>query len=89
MTLEEAIKKCLTELEKAENKHPKWPTDPIHAAGNMVEEAGETMQACIDACYVDEQWIADAATEAAQTGAMALRFLIGMDDYVCEPGEQK
>jgi hypothetical protein len=75
-------------LKEAEKKHPGWPKDPIHAAGIMAEECGETMQACIDACYSQPSMIHKAAREAAQTGAMAVRFLIGVPNYDCKPGEQ-
>lgn len=80
MKKEEAINIILNELQSAENKWPGWPVDPIHAAGVLIEEAGETMQACLDYSYSegDIQCIID---EAKQTGAMAIRLLINIKNY--------
>ena len=70
----------IQELEKAKAKWPAWPTDPIHAASVLSEEAGELVQACNDFCYscgsVDQMEL-----EARQVGAMALRFLENIDRY--------
>lgn len=68
------------ELRKAELKHPGWPVDPIHAAGIMVEEAGEAMQAAIDYVYADGE-IDKLIVEASQCGAMAIRLLLGIEEY--------
>jgi len=80
MTPESAIELIKNELRKAEEKHPLWPVDPIHAAAILAEEAGELVQACIDYTYKDTDGH-KAVTEAAQCGAMALRFLIGVGKY--------
>ena len=68
------------ELKKAKSKWPNWLNDPIHAASIVSEEAGELVQAANDFCYGDgtkEQMI----LEAAQVGAMAIRFIEGIEDY--------
>ena len=41
-------------LRKAEEKHPCWPDDLIHAVGILAEEAGGAMQAAIDCTYAME-----------------------------------
>ena len=89
MNRQEAIKLICDELDKAEIKFPMWPTDPMHAVGILAEETGEVVQACIDACYWNHIAIHKAKHEAAQVGAMALRFIMSMDLYVCKKGEQK
>lgn len=78
MTLKDAMDLILKELASAEAKHPYWPEDPIHAAAVVSEEAGELTMACNDLCYREDpdRFLYDAIEEAAQTGAMALRFLI-------------
>ena len=69
-----------TELAKAEKKFPGWPDDPVHGAGILVEEAGELMKATLDYYYARHEGIDQMEKEAAQTGAMAIRFLIGISD---------
>lgn len=66
------------ELKKAEQKHPSWPDDPIHAVGIMVEEAGESMRAAIDVFYNGGD-VEHLKKELAQTGAMAIRALINLE----------
>ncbi len=76
----DAVQLIADELRKAKIKHPRWPDDPIHAAGVLVEEAGELMQACLDFCY-DDGTIDRMKEEAAQVGAMAVRFLENIETY--------
>lgn len=68
------------ELRKAEKKHPGWPIDPIHASAILAEESGELTQACIDYVYADTDG-ERAIIEAAQVGAMAIRFLMNIGKY--------
>jgi NTP pyrophosphatase (non-canonical NTP hydrolase) len=71
------------ELVKAEAKHPEWPTDPLHAIAIIGEEFGELTQAVLQVTYEPgKSLITDVQREAAQTAAMALRFLQSMDAYV-------
>jgi len=66
------------------SKHQRWPDDPIHAAGVLVEEAGELMQACLDFCYDDNEHyihVTHMIEAAAQVGAMAIRFLENIETY--------
>lgn len=67
----------LKELDKAEHKYPEWPTDYIHKAAIVQEEAGELTRAALQHCYENGS-AEDMKKEAVQTGAMALRFLLNM-----------
>lgn len=84
--LTEALDGIIDELFSATAHHPEWVTDPIHAAGLVVEEAGELMQAALDHTYPNNNHkegdtLDRMKKEAIQTGAMALRFLIHLQDY--------
>lgn len=70
----------LTELKLAKVKWPAWVDDPVHAAGILNEESGELMQASLDFCYSGGD-IEHMKKEAAQVGAMAIRFLEGVKKY--------
>ena len=67
------------ECDIACTKFPHWPHDNIHRAAIVAEEAGELIQAALQSNYEKHKY-SDMTTEAVQTGAMALRFLIH-----CEP----
>lgn len=71
----------MDELEAAQAKHPDWPTDWIHRAAIVAEEAGETLQAAIDYEYLGEaaEDLARIKKELEQTGAMVLRCLMYME----------
>ena len=82
----EAIYLIREELGKAEMKFPRFPVDPIHAASLVAEEAGELVQATLQATY-DNISIEKAKKEAIHTGATALRFLINLDNYITKPDQ--
>ena len=68
------------ELARARAKFPGWPTDPVHAAAILAEEAGETVQAALGYTYEDgSAWQVQA--EAVQAAAMAIRLLENMSEY--------
>jgi hypothetical protein len=75
MTTEtQAVELVLAELARARKKHPKWPADKIHQAAIVAEEAGELVQAALDARYSGgSQSTID--TEAMHTAATAIRLL--------------
>jgi hypothetical protein len=97
MTIEEQVEeqraltvltRIVEEWKRASKLHPLWPTDVIHAAAILAEEAGETVQAALDLHYkaktdseLSEAW-AHLREEATQTGAMAVRLLTSMGSYV-------
>ncbi len=71
------IRLILAELRKAEQAHPTWPEDNVHAAAIVGEESGELIRAALQEEYEcgskDEM-----VKEAIQTGAMAVRFLLNV-----------
>lgn len=73
-----AVYPILEELERAETKHPAWPSDPIHAAAVVQEECGEMVKAAVQYVYEGGEEKA-LLVEAIQTGAMAIRFLKNFD----------
>lgn len=77
------------ELQRATVKFPKWPTDPIHALGVIHEELGELSKEVLQLVYEPHKSNkAEVRKEAIQTAAMALRFLMSLDQYEYTPGKQ-
>jgi hypothetical protein len=78
----EALLSIMLELERAEEKHPVWPVDLVHAVGIMAGEAGECLKAANH--YREgrqtegKDSLLSVEYEAVQTGAMALRLLINL-----------
>jgi NTP pyrophosphatase (non-canonical NTP hydrolase) len=68
------------ELKSAKSKFPSWPDDPIHAAAILSEEAGEVTKAANE-FYFENGSSLEMVKEAVQVGAMAIRFLEGMETY--------
>jgi NTP pyrophosphatase (non-canonical NTP hydrolase) len=76
----------MAEIGRAISKFPTWPTDPLHAAGVVAEEAGELHKAVLQHTYEPHKASRDdVREEAIQTAAMALRFLSSMDVYLFKP----
>lgn len=68
------IDEILQELKSAEEKHPHFPDDIIHASAIVCEESGELIRAAIQARY--ENGNIDAVKkEAIQTAATCIRLL--------------
>lgn len=63
------------ELRRAKEKHPSWPKDPIHRAAIVNEESGELIRSAIQYVYEGGSF-SSMQTEAIQTAATAIRFLI-------------
>jgi len=74
------VEEILKEMHRAEVLHPNWPTDPVHAAAILSEEAGEVVKAVnnIVEKHLDDS---DYRTEAIQCGAMCLRFLKNLEKF--------
>jgi hypothetical protein len=81
-----AVSDIVAELEQAERKFPGFPTDPVHAAAIIVEEAGELQQAALQFTYEGGGFDC-LYKEAVQTGAMALRFLLNIGAMKMRPSE--
>lgn len=70
------------ELRRAEQKHPQWTSDAVHAAGILAEESGEAMQAAVDFNATgDHDHLVCLEAETVQTGAMCLRLLLNLDEF--------
>lgn len=63
------------EMRRAEEKHPEWPEDIVHAAAIVAEESGELVRAAVNCYYENEQLRVEVAEEAVQTAATCLRLL--------------
>lgn len=68
------IKQILSEVERAEEKHPYWPEDIIHAASIVGEESGELTRAALQLIYEGGN-VEDIKKEAIHTAATCIRLL--------------
>ena len=76
------IDEVCTELDRATEKFPTWPSDPFHALAVLGEEYGELNQAVLQFTYEPgKATMADIKAEAVQTAAMAARFLMSVYEY--------
>lgn len=70
------------EVDHATDKFPQWPSDPLHAVAILNEEAGELNKAVLQRIYEPHKAsVRDIRDEAIQVAAMAIRFLMSMDEY--------
>ena len=81
--LESCLKTVRAEVMRAQELHPAWPSDPLHALAILGEEFGELTRAMVQLTYKREKVSSPAgvAEEALQTAAMALRLLLHLNDY--------
>lgn len=85
----DAFASVMAEVERATRKFPTWPTDPLHAVAVLGEEFGELTKAVLQSVYEPHKVKpGEVRTEAVQTAAMALRFLLSLDRYDYAPGVQ-
>ena len=83
------ISEISEEIDRATAKFPTWPTDPIHAASVVMEEAGELAREVNQLSYEPHKSSkCRVREEAIQTAAMAIRFLLSLDFYEFKPGHQ-
>jgi hypothetical protein len=76
------FKEVMDELERARNKFPSWPDDPVHALAVIGEEFGELTKAVLECVYEPHKSTTrDVRCEAIQCAAMALRFVASLDRY--------
>ena len=87
ITVQQAIELIIQELRSAQNQHPLFPTDPIHAVAIMAEEAGEATQAAHDFTYGGKH-AEKLQKEIIQTGAMAIRNLINFHHFKANKSPQ-
>lgn len=87
--VDDLIAPIFAELERATEKFPTWPTDPLHAVAVIGEEFGELTKAVLQLVYEPRKSSANAVREEAiQTAAMALRFVMSLDRYRYTVSEQ-
>ena len=68
------------EVQRAKQQHPKWPTDVIHAAGAITEEAGEVQKAANESVYEPHRGSRETLREdALHTAAVCFRFIESLD----------
>lgn len=79
MKIENIINEIITELNRAETKHPMWPTDLIHAVAIVAEESGEAVQAALQHQYEDGS-LKNIKTELIHTATTAIRMLKNLPD---------
>lgn len=88
-SVREILVEIVHELERAMDKFPGWPTDPLHALAVVGEEFGELTQATLQHVYEPEKSeLCDVEREAIQLATMSVRFLMSLNAYRFEPGEQ-
>lgn len=85
-------------VQNATRKFPTWPTDPLHALAILGEEYGELNKAVLQLTYEPEKFgegvdayeigLQQVRKEALQTAAMAVRFLMSLDQYKYLHSEQ-
>lgn len=77
------------ELDRAVSKFPEYPTDPLHALAVLGEEYGELNKAVLQLTYEPHKTSkVEVRSEAVQTAAMAIRFLISLDRFEYKQSEQ-
>lgn len=69
-----AVGLVLNELQAAKRAWPEWPTDLVYGAAVVAEEAGELVQATLNAHYKGTRRDL-AKKEAEQTAVVAIRFI--------------
>ena len=75
--VDDVIATIMTELKRAEKKHPKWPTDNFKRLAIVQEELGETFKALLHLEY-EGGTSKEVHDEMVQTAAMTIRFLLNL-----------
>jgi hypothetical protein len=57
VTKQQAIELVCREIERAEKKHPNWPTDRLRQVVVMCEEAGEALRAALLIIETEEELV--------------------------------
>lgn len=87
--MQQTLDEVLAELNRAMEKFPTWPTDPLHALAVLGEEYGELNKEVLQLTYEPHKSSPAAVREEAiQTAAMAIRFLLSLDSYTYWPSAQ-
>lgn len=87
--IKQVLEDVMVELQKASTKFPTWPTDPLHAFAVLGEEHGELNKAVLQLVYEPHKTShGEVRSEAIQTAAMAIRFILSLDQYEYTQGIQ-
>lgn len=79
---QEVLLEIAKELDRAVEKFPEFPTDPLHALAVLGEEYGELNKAVLQYTYEPKKTSKEEIkSEAIQTAAMAIRFLISLEEF--------
>ena len=77
------------ELINAVVKFPEYPTDPLHALAILGEEYGELNKAVLQSTYEPHKTnLEEVKMEAIQTAAMAIRFILSLEEFNYEKSIQ-
>ncbi len=69
------------ELLRARSKHPMWPACPVQRSAIVCEESGELARAALQYNFEYKgQGTGEMRAEATHVGAMAMRFLLELDN---------
>jgi len=73
----EICEEIISEVFRAEAKHPHWPDDFIHQAAIVAEESGELVRAALNDYYENSspESLEEIRKEAIQTAATCIRLL--------------
>lgn len=83
------IDEVMAELDNAVSKFPVYPTDPIHALAILGEEYGELNKVVLQYTYEPNKTSKDEIrSEAIQTAAMAVRFLLSLERFEYKQSQQ-
>ncbi len=83
------IEEITDEVLRATIKFPTWPTDPLHALSVLGEEYGELNKEVLQLVYEPHKSSEEEVRkEAIQTAAMAIRFIMSLNEYEYQRGPQ-
>ena len=78
----EIFQEITGEIGRATAKFPTWPSDPLHALAVLGEEYGELNKAVLQMTYEPQKTsLKEVQSEALQTAAMAVRFMLNLQNY--------
>lgn len=80
ITKADSLELIINELKRAEELHPWWPEDILHAVAIVNEEAGEVTKAAFDFVYSNGP-LYEVQDELVQTAAMCIRMLLHIGKY--------
>ncbi len=87
---EELQTRILSELKRAQDKHPAWPNDPFHAVAVVAEEVGEVVADVLKYTYEPDKGksVQDIELEVVQSIVTLIRFYDSIPEYDFKPSKQ-